>query len=215
MSESIVSEDKKGDFSEKIGKEPYSPSHSEEDGLLDNNVPLSAVVDEIEDAEEMEVRGIMPLVRQRRSDRCSAAYAKSNSGAYACEVWKTDEYPSPHAHGFPEHIIGFAHLLEGLINDHIVEGLVAILGKTPVDIVMKDVQAFLYARKYGVVINLNTLRPHVLPFNQGRQKFTRAAAQVKDGSTRGDPFDDRFLIGPELEDMRGFHSYPIVMYSRR
>ena len=111
-------------MSEDVRQECCPLSRAEVKGPFYPYAPFPAIVDEIENAQEMEVGRVVPFIGQRRGDRNPSPLMPSwNRVAEGCEVREADDHPRPHPQGLLEDFVRLLHLLEGLIEDDKIERL--------------------------------------------------------------------------------------------
>ena len=111
-----------------IGKDGDWPGLSEIHASLDGQVFGPAIICEIGDAEKMQVRTIVPKIRQRRRHWRFPDEKKLEARAVIGEIGKTNDHffsqPAAHplGHGFQ-----MLYLLQTLVKNHIIKGAIFIV----------------------------------------------------------------------------------------
>lgn len=101
------------------------------------DVLVGAVILEVTDAQEVQVRSGIPLIRQRFRYWSSPSKKNIHTGFVIGEVRETDDYFLPDAEGLVEDKIDLNHLLHALVQDNVIKGLIGVFGQTRIDIPME------------------------------------------------------------------------------
>ena len=107
----------------------------------------------------MQVWCVVPLIRQRRRDRCLTLKEYLQARPVVSEVREAHYDISTYSQGLFEHYLGLFDLLETLVENHVVERLVTILGQARIDIPVQNAQAFGDTLVYCLLIYFDALTP--------------------------------------------------------
>lgn len=173
-------DNKDASLGEEVRKERYLSCGTHKMAFFNPDILFLAVLDEVEDTQEMEVWGIVPLVGQGPCHRCSASEEYLEPRIDMGKIGDADDDFSADSQGFLQDGVGFFDLLEALIQDNDIEGFILVLGETAVDVVLKYTYTSLYAFQYGFTIDFNALGLHALITYQPGKELPVATAKVQD-----------------------------------
>ena len=92
------------------------------------------------------------------------------------EIREGHDAPAPHAQHFAQHPPRLPRFLQGLAEDHVIEGVVGIVGQPLIDIALKHGDPARDRAAHFLARDLDAARIHVLVRGQPMQQFALATA---------------------------------------
>ncbi|VTR67946.1 conserved hypothetical protein [Desulfosarcina cetonica] len=155
--------------------------------LEDPEAHLAGVAPEIGKGDHPDVGGVMPLVGQLRGHRGMAGQQQHQADPPVAEVGKADHALAAHAQHFPDQGRRIIDLLQGLGQDHVIEGVVGIVLDLLVDVPLQDRHALGDATGHAGFIDVDTGTDGMLMRLQVMHQHPVAAAQPEYTGPLGNP----------------------------
>ncbi len=98
-----------------------------------------------------------------------------------CEIREGNDHLPPDPEGIGQHGLQMGDLLQGLVQDDVIKGIVWVLDQAAVYVSVKDAQPLRDTTMNRLLVDVDALGLHALFLDEARQQLTVAAAQVQDG----------------------------------
>ena len=156
-----------------------NPSFPQIMGFYDPDILFGTKIPEIINAQETDIGRIKPGIGKRLRDWRLPPEKQHESGSDESKVRKPDNDPAADAQGFMDDKVNVLDLLHALVEEHVIERMIRIFPQAVLNVIMKNTQALFDTLLNGLIVQFNPLGPDLFIPDEGIQKITLAAAQVK------------------------------------
>ncbi len=150
---------------------------------------------EVGDGKQVHVGRVVPLVGQVRRHRHFPSERNLQPQVPAAEIGEGDDRLAPDAQHVEDDLLGAAHRLQGLRQDHAVERSGVESREAALEVALDDVDAILHAGEHVGVVDVDAVAARVARLPQVLEQHAVAAAEIQHGRVGLDPGGDRLEIG--------------------
>src|SRR4030066_571605 len=177
-------------------KHPPAPVGRQVVGPLDRHPVLRAILGEVENRAEVDVRRVVPLEREELGLRHPPVGEQVEPHLPVGEVGKPHDPLLPHAQDLREDHVGFFDRLERLVQDDVVEGAVRVVAQSLVDVALHDGEPLGDAGADPLLGDLDPAAGHPFLADELHEARPVAAPQVQDLLSRRDEIEDDAVVDP-------------------
>ncbi len=146
---------------------------------------------------QMDVGGVVPGFRQGFGNGHAPFPGHLQPTTPVAEVGKGHDAFPPYPQHFLQQLLRVAYHLQGLGQDHIVEGLIGEWGESLIHVHLNDLDAGLQGTHHVVRINFQTIAGHLPGVLQVTQQRAIPTTQVQHPCSGADPVRNDFQIGTQ------------------
>src|SRR5690606_13714137 len=166
---------------------PAAVATADDGAMFDAQAALGTQRLEIIDGAEVDIRRVVPLVRQCFRHRHASARAQVPAAAPVAEIRKRDDALAAYAQHFFQHAIGMIERLQRQRHPDDIETAGTEIGEALVESLLDDIDAARNAARDVIGIDFDAESIHLLVVAQHFQQRAVAAAEIEHAGLRFDP----------------------------